>query len=156
MNYSEVFMRIRQLIRFFLKKRYPPPPCRFAWKLEGMLTKLIVRVFRSSVLLGEIFVSFWKFQPSSRKSTKFCFRILWTWSNWQTCLGWYCNPQLLQPRLPTIFRTSPLLLSYNDVITKNFSAIYSKEKSLGNLPRIHFLKIIMQTFSVKIPSWMGF
>jgi hypothetical protein len=51
---------------------------------------------------------------------------------------------------------SPLLLSYNDVITKNFSAIYAKEKSVGNPLRIHFLEIIMQTFSVEIPSWMGF
>jgi hypothetical protein len=63
---------------------------------------------------------------------------------------------LLQPKLSTIFRTSPLLLSYNDVITKNFAAIYAKEKSVGNPLLIHFLEIIMQTFSVEIPSWMGF
>jgi hypothetical protein len=51
---------------------------------------------------------------------------------------------------------SPLLLSYNDVITKNFSAIYAKEKLVGNPLRIHFLEIIMQTFSAEIPSWMEF
>jgi hypothetical protein len=55
-----------------------------------------------------------------------------------------------------IFRMSPLLFSYNDVITKNFSAIYAKEKFVGNPLRIHFLEIIMHTFSVEIPSWMGF
>jgi hypothetical protein len=70
-----------------------------------------------------------------------------------------------------------LPLSYNDVITKNFSAIYAKEKFGGNPLRIHFLKIILPTFfggnplgdgilghslllsrafSVGIPSWMGF
>jgi hypothetical protein len=70
-----------------------------------------------------------------------------------------------------------LPLSYNDVITKNLSAIYAKEKSGGNPLRIHFLEIILQTFfgenplmdgilshnlllsrafSVGIPSWVGF
>jgi hypothetical protein len=39
---------------------------------------------------------------------------------------------------------------------KNFSAIYAKEKSVGNPLRIHFLEIIMQIFSVEIPSRMGF
>jgi hypothetical protein len=39
-----------------------------------------------------------------------------------------------------------LLFSYNDVITKNFSAVYAKEKSAGNPLRIHFLEIIMHTF----------
>jgi hypothetical protein len=69
-------MRIRQWIRFlFLKKRHPPPPCRFAWKLEGTLRKLAVHVFRSSRLLGGIFVNFWKFEPSSCKSTKFVFEF---------------------------------------------------------------------------------
>jgi hypothetical protein len=51
---------------------------------------------------------------------------------------------------------SPLLFSYNDVITKNFSAVYAKEKSAGNPLRIHFLEIILHTFSVEIPLWMGF
>jgi hypothetical protein len=76
-----------------------------------------------------------------------------------------------------IFRTSPLPLSYNDVITKNFSAIYAKEKFGGNPLCIQFLEIILPTFfggnplvdgilghslllsrafSVGIPSWMGF
>jgi hypothetical protein len=46
---------------------------------------------------------------------------------------------------------------YDDVITKNFSAIFGKEKSGGNLLRIHSLEIILQTFFlVEIPSWMGF
>jgi hypothetical protein len=49
-----------------------------------------------------------------------------------------------------------LPLSHNDVITKNFSEIYGKEKSGGNLLRIHSHEIILQTFSVEIPSWMGF
>jgi hypothetical protein len=76
MNYFEVFMQIRQQMSFFSwKKRHPPPPCRFAWKLEGKLTKFIIRVFRLSILLGEIFVSFWRFQPSLRKSTKFVFEF---------------------------------------------------------------------------------
>jgi hypothetical protein len=38
---------------------------------------------------------------------------------------------------------SPLPLSHNDVIMKNVSAIYGKEKSGGNLLRIHSLEIIM-------------
>jgi hypothetical protein len=70
-----------------------------------------------------------------------------------------------------------LPLSYNDVITKNFSAIYAKVKSGGNPLRIHFLEITLQTFfgenplvdgilghnlllsqafSGGIPSWLGF
>jgi hypothetical protein len=41
---------------------------------------------------------------------------------------------------------SPLALSYNDVITKNFSAIYAKEKFGGNPVCIYFLKITLQAF----------
>jgi hypothetical protein len=88
---------------FPLKKRHPPPPCRFAWKLQGMLRKLTIRVFRSSTPLGEIFVSFLKIWSVVAQVDKICLRILWTCSYWQNCLGWYCNPQLLQPRLSTIF-----------------------------------------------------
>jgi hypothetical protein len=140
---------------FFLKKHHPPPPCRFAWKFEGKLTKFTIRVFRSSILLGEIFVSFLKISTINAQVDKICFRILWTLSHWQTCIGWYCNPQLLQPWFSTIFRTSPLLFSYNDIVTKNFSATYVKEKYVGNPLHIHLIEIIMQTFSVGIPSWMG-
>jgi hypothetical protein len=68
---------------------------------------------------------------------------------------------ILQPSVASTmifydFPHEPLLFSYNDVITKNFSAVYAKEKSAGNPLRIHFLEIIMHTFSVEIPSWMGF
>jgi hypothetical protein len=87
---------------------------------------------------------------------KICFRILWTWSDWHNCLGWYCNRQLLQPWFSANFRTSPLLFYYNNVITKNFSAICAKEKSVNNSLHIHLIEIIMQTFLVEIPSWMGF
>jgi hypothetical protein len=82
-------------------------------------------------------------------SRQICFRIFWTWSDWQTCLGWYCNPQLLQPWFSTNFRTSPLLFYYNDIITKNFSAICAKEKFVGNSLHIHLIEIIMQTFRWK-------
>jgi hypothetical protein len=58
---------------------------------------------------------------------------------------------ILQPSVASTktfydFRTSPLPLSHNDVITKNFSAFYAKEKSGGNPLRIHFLEIILPTF----------
>jgi hypothetical protein len=51
----------------------------------------------------------------------------------------------------TIFRTSPLLFSCDDVITKNFSAFCAREKSTFT-----FSKSTCQLFfSVEIPSWMG-
>jgi hypothetical protein len=61
-------------------------------------------------------------------------------------------PQLiLQPSVASTkafynFRTSLLSPSHNDVITKNFSAFYAKEKSGGNPLGIHFLEIILPTF----------
>jgi hypothetical protein len=41
---------------------------------------------------------------------------------------------------------SPLLFYYNNVITKNFSAICAKEKSASNSLHIHLIEIVRQTF----------
>jgi hypothetical protein len=56
------------------------------------------------------------------------------------------QPSVASTKIFYDFRTSPLPLSHNDVITKNFSAFYAKEKSGGNPLRIHFLEIILPTF----------
>jgi hypothetical protein len=56
---------------------------------------------------------------------------------------------ILQPLVAsteTFYDFSNEPLSHNDVITKNFSAIYGKEKSGGNFLRIHSLEIILQIF----------
>jgi hypothetical protein len=75
------------------------------------------------------------------------------------------------------FRGSPLLFYFNNIITKNFSAICAKEKSVSNSLHIHLIEIVMhnffsgntfvdgilghnlllsQAFLVGIPSWVGF
>jgi hypothetical protein len=128
---------------FFLEKTSPSPTLPFCMKTwrhvdEAYSSRISIEYsFRRNL---RWFLKIWTVVA---QVDKICFRILWTWSNWQICLGWYCNPQLLQPRFSTIFRTSRLLLFYNDIITKNFSAIYAKEKSVGNPLLIHFLEIIM-------------
>jgi hypothetical protein len=90
----EIFMQIRQWRRFPLKKRHPPP-CRFAWKFQGKLAKLTIRVFWSNTLFWRNLRKFLKTSTVATQVDKICSRILWTWSAWHTCLGWYCNPQLL-------------------------------------------------------------
>jgi hypothetical protein len=106
-------------------------------------------VYYSSILIEH---TFWrnlrKFLKTSTVVTqvdKICSRILWTWSGWQTCLGWYCNPQLLQPWFSTNFRTSPLPFYYNNFIAKNFSAICAQEKFVSNSLHIHLIEIVMKT-----------
>jgi hypothetical protein len=129
---------------FFLEKTSPSPTLPFCMKTWRQVHESYYSQI-SSISLGEIFVNFWKFQPSLCKSTKFVFRILWTCPDRQTCLGWNCNPQLLQPRFSTILRWSPLPFSYTDD-TQKFSTIYTKSEYASNLLGIHFLEIIMQIF----------
>jgi hypothetical protein len=187
MNCFEIFMQIRQWRRFPLKKRHPPPPCRFAWKFQGKLMKFY---YSSSILIKH---AFWrnlrKFLKTSNVVTqvdKICSRILWTWSTWHTCLGWYCNPQLLQPWFSTNFHTSPLPFYHNDFIAKNFQQ-FALRKNFKTTPHIFTWSqsswklrlqpivasnlfggnpfvdgilghnlLLSQAFSVGIPSWMGF
>jgi hypothetical protein len=130
---------------FFLKKRHPPPPCRFAWKLEGRFANLTILGSRAHPL-GEIFVSFWKFRPLLCKSTKFVFRILWTCPDRQTCLGWNCNPQLLQPRFFCERLMEPLALFLQWWYLKKFSTICTEWEYTGKPLDIRFLEIIMRTF----------
>jgi hypothetical protein len=146
MNYSKVFMRIRQWIRFFLKKCHPPPSCCFAWKLEGMLTKLTVRVFRSSTPLGEIFVSFWKFEPSSRKSTKFVFEFCGLDSTGRLAPVDIATLSCFNQDFLRFFARAPCPLLSTMLSRKTFRHFYAKEKFGGNSLRIHFLEIILPTF----------
>jgi hypothetical protein len=91
-----------------------------------------------------------------RKSTKFVFKFCGLDPTGRLALVDTATFSCFNHDFLRLFRTSPLLFYYNDVITKNFSAIYAKEKSVGNPLHIHLIEIIMQTFSVEIPSWMGF
>jgi hypothetical protein len=162
---------------FFLKKRHPPPPRCFAWKLEGRLTKLTVRVFRSSILLGEIFVIFWKFQPSSRKSTKFVFEFCGLdptgrLSSVDTATLSYFNQDFLQ-----FFPHEPLALFLQRCYHKRlFGSLCQIE--ICSQPLTHLLSrnhhadffggnpfvdgilghslLLSRAFLVGIPSWMGF
>jgi hypothetical protein len=65
------FMQIRQWMSFFLEKTSPSPTLPFCMKTWRQVDE----VYYSSILLGKIFVSFWRFQPSLRKSTKFVFEF---------------------------------------------------------------------------------
>jgi hypothetical protein len=176
MNYFEVFMQTRQWIRFCLKKRHPPPPCCFAWKFEGKLTKFTIRVFRSSILSGEIFVSFWKFQPSLCKSTKFVFEFcgldpIGRLALVDTATLCCFNHDFLRisARAPCSFITT--MLSRKNfqqfALKKNLYAYpytftWSKSscKLFGENPFVdgilgHNL-LLSRAFLVGIPSWMGF
>jgi hypothetical protein len=134
-------MQIRQWRRFPLKKRHPPPPCRFAWKFQGKLTKFTIRVFWSNTLFWRNLRKFSKTSTVVTQVDKICSRILWTWSTWHTFLGWYCNPQLLQPWFSTNFRTSPLPFYQNDFIVKNFQQFALRKKCLNNASHIHLTAI---------------
>jgi hypothetical protein len=102
------FYTTKAIKTFSLKKRHPPPPCCFAWKFRGKLKKFycysVVLIY---IRFWEIFASF-EITNTMKQVNKICSWILWTWSAWHTCLGWYCNPQLLQPRFSTNLHSSPL------------------------------------------------
>jgi hypothetical protein len=90
-----------------------------------------------------------------RKSTKFVFEFCGLDPTGR--LPWL----ILQPSVASTmifydFPHEPLGLFLQRCYHENFSGIYAKEKSVGNPLRIHFLEIIMRTFLVEIPSWMGF
>jgi hypothetical protein len=96
-------------------------------------------VYYWSILIEHVF---WrnlrKFLKTSTVVTqvdKICSRILWTWSAWHTCLGWYCNPQLLQPWFSTNFRASPLPSYHNDFIARNFQQ-FALRKIFWTTPHI--------------------
>jgi hypothetical protein len=169
-------MRIKQWIRFFLKKCHPPPPCHFAWKLEGRFTNLTIPGFRAH-LLGEIFVNSWKFRPfcASRQNLFFEFCGL-------APIGILASVEIatlscFNQDFSAIVWRGPLPFSYNDDTWKIFNNLYwvrihrpalrhslfSKslcELSGGN-PFVdgiflgHNL-LLSQAFSVGIPRWMGF
>jgi hypothetical protein len=156
MNYSKVFMRIRQWIRFFLKKCHPPPSCCFAWKLEGMLTKLTVRVFRSSTPLGEIFVSFWKFEPSSRKSTKFVFEFCGLDPTGRLAPVDTATLSCFNQDFLRFFARAPCPFLTTMLSRKTFRQ-FTLKKNLAATPyAFTFLKSSCRLFSMEIPSWMGF
>jgi hypothetical protein len=111
MNYSEVFMRIRQWLRFYFLKNVTLPHLAVLHEnLKAGWWSLLFTYFDKVYFQEKIFVSFFKNFNRRRASQQNCFRILWTWSDWHTCLSWYCNPQLLQPRFSTIFPHEPLAL----------------------------------------------
>jgi hypothetical protein len=156
MYYSEVFMQIRQLIHFFLKKRHPPPPSRFAWKLEGMLTKLAVRVLWSSTPLSEIFVSFWKFVPSSRKSTKFVFEFCGLDPTGRLAPVYTATLSCFNQDFLRFFTQAPCPF-LTTMLSRKTCRQFTLKKNLAATPyAFTFSKSSCRLFSVKIPSWMGF
>jgi hypothetical protein len=70
-NLCRNFYATKAIKTFSLKKRHPPPPCRFAWKFRGKLKKF----YCSSVILiiyaFEKFSRVLKWHILRRKSTKF-------------------------------------------------------------------------------------
>jgi hypothetical protein len=113
-----------------------------------------------------------------RKSTKFVFEFCGLGPIGRLALVDTATLSCFNHDFLGLFRASPLLFSYNDVFTKNFSAILRlRKKIVGNPLHIHLIEIVMQTFwweslrgwdcrpqlvvvsglfSVGIPSWMGF
>jgi hypothetical protein len=158
MNYFEVFMQIRQWIRFFfLKKCHPPPPCRFAWKLEGRLTKFTIRVFRSSILSEEIFVSFWKFQLSLRKSTKFVFEFCGLDPIGRLALVDTATLSFFNHDCLRVSAQAPCSFIRTILSRKNFFQKFAlKKKSVGNSFTHSLDQNYHANFSVEIPSWVRF
>jgi hypothetical protein len=168
-------MRIRQQRCFFLEKTSPSPTLPFCMKTWRQVGEAYYSRI-SSISLVEIFVSFWKLQPSLCKSTKFVFEFCGLdpagrLASVDTATLSCFNQDFLQfsERAPCPFLTM--------MISTKFSTIYTKWKSAGNLLGIHFLEFIMQLFAgnpfvdgiflghtlllsqaflVGIPSWMGF
>jgi hypothetical protein len=132
---------------FFLEKKEktsPSPTLPFCMKTWRQVDETYYSRI-SSIFLGEIFVSFWKLQPSLRKSTKFVFEFCGLdptgrLASVDTATLSCFNQDFLQfsERAPCPFLTM--------MLSKKFSTIYTKWKSAGNLLGIHFLEIIMQTF----------
>jgi hypothetical protein len=158
------------------KKRHPPHLAVLHENLKASWRSLLFEYFNRAYF-WEKSLLFLEISTVVAQVDKICFWILWTWSNRQTCLGWYCNPQLLQPWFSTNFRGSPLLFYFNNTVTKTFWATCAKEKSVSNSLHIHLIEIIMQNFLggnpfvdgilghslllsrafvVGIPSWVGF
>jgi hypothetical protein len=149
-------MQIRQRICFFLKKRHPPPHCRFAWKLEGMLTKLAVRVFGSSTPLGEIFVNFWKFEPSSRKSTKFVFEFCGLDPTGRLAPVDTATLSCFNRDFLRFFARAPCPF-FTTMLSRKMFRQFTVTKNLEATPYAFTLsKSSCRLFSVEIPSWMGF
>jgi hypothetical protein len=83
------------------------------------------------------------------KSTKFIFEFCGLDPIGRPALVDTATLSCFNHNFSTNFHMSPLLFYYNNVITKNFSAICAKEKSVGNSLHIHLIEIVMQTFRWK-------
>jgi hypothetical protein len=94
---------------------------------------------------------------------------LWTWPAWHTCLGWYCNPQLLQPRFSMNLHASPLPFLQNIFAMKSFHEPVSRDFwTTGTYIRLAAIAInyhggnsgynslLSRAFSVGIPLTVGF
>jgi hypothetical protein len=185
MNYFEIFMQIRQWMRFFLEKTSPSPTLPFCMKISWQAGG----VYYSSILIEHAsWRNLRKFLKTSTVVTqvdKICSRILWTWSAWHTCLVDIATLSCFNRCFSTNFCASPLPFYHNKFIAK-LSAIFIKEKFLKNATRIYFWSqpswklrlqpivasnfggnpfvdgilghnlLLSRALLVGIPSWMGF
>jgi hypothetical protein len=78
-NLCRNFYATKAIKTFSLKKRHPPPPCRFAWKFQGRLKKfhcfLVILIIHAFEKVSQVF----KITKTTMQVDKICSRILWTW-----------------------------------------------------------------------------
>jgi hypothetical protein len=149
-------MRIRQWICFFSWKKMSPSPtlpfCMKTWRQvdEAYYSRI------SSIFLGEFFVSFWKFQPSLRKSTKFVFEFCGLDSTGKLAPVDIGTLSCFNQDFLRFFARAPCPFLTTMLSRKTFRHFYVKEKFGGNPFAFAFSKSSCRLFSVGIPSWMGF
>jgi hypothetical protein len=148
MNYFEVFMQIRQWIRFSWKNVTLPHLAVLHENLKASWRSLLFEYFDRAYFQKKSSLVFENFNRrcASRRNLFSNFVDLIRLAN----LPWL----ILQPSVASTmifyeFPHKPLLFYYNNVTTKNFSAICAKEKSVGNSLHIHLIEIVMQTFRWK-------
>jgi hypothetical protein len=141
------------------------------------LTKFTIRVFRSSIRSGEIFVSFSKFQPLLRKSTKFVFEFYGLDPIGRLALVDTATLSCFNHDSLRISAGAPCSFITTMLSRKTFQQFALKKKSVNNSLHIHLIEFVMQNFFggnpfvdgilghslllsraflVGIPSWVGF
>jgi hypothetical protein len=122
-----------------LKKRNPRPPCRFAWKFQGKLTKFY---YSSSILIihafWEICASFWKLLMLWRKSTKFFLKFCGHDPLGILALVDTATLSCFNHDFFYKFWHKPLALLSEHFCREKFSSICVKEKFLNNAIAINY------------------
>jgi hypothetical protein len=165
-------MQIRQWGRFLLKKRHPPPPCRFAWKFVVKLPKVYCSsntyIRRAFV---EILANYLELQTLLNKSTKFVLEFCGLDPVGILALVDFANLSCFNHELLRIHTWAPCPFRPNDCFRENFSVVFIKEKEFRNkVTRIYLTAIVFahhhenwgcnsslsRASSVGTPSWVGF